>query len=253
MKSEGLIAVVNGAQRVVTPLCTAVPKSSAATQPWAGSEKAEGSEWRRMVGVLQHKVANVLRIWARRQAQLAAKALEARRQEEADAERLVCLVGSETKLECSCLVCVQQAAAGDSPREGGHGPDDSMQSLQSSLQAVQVRPIDAAKAWATVVLVRWLEAAAQRRAVLAMHAVAGWAQRFRGTKCNRLYTAPSGKQMKCRLLSAAGGQDHGAIPRRQGHSGIGTAVAHQVRGRREAAQCEEAGDADADGAGLGGE
>ena len=124
--------------------------------------------------------------------------------EEANAERLVCLVGSETNLECSCLVCAQQTAVGGSPREGGNEPEDSMQSLQSSLQAVQVGPIDAAKEWATMVLVRGLNAAAQQRAVLARHAVAAWAQRFRETRCNRLYTAPSGNQTKCRLLSAAG-------------------------------------------------
>lgn len=115
-----------------------------------------------------------------------AKAVETKRQEEANAERLVCLVGSETKLDCSCLVCAQQAAAGGSPRQDGNEPEepeDSMQSLQSSLQAVQVGPIDAAKEWATLVLVRGLNAAAQQRAVLARHAVAAWAATtFQGNK-----------------------------------------------------------------------
>ena len=107
--------------RVVNPLF----EGSANTQPGAGGEKAEGREWHRMVASFQVRVNRALRKRrARWKAQLMAKAVETKRQEEANAERLVCLVGSETKLECSCLVCAQQAAAGGSPREDGNESEE---------------------------------------------------------------------------------------------------------------------------------
>ena len=73
----------------------------------------------RMVTSFQVRVDRALRKRrARWKAQLIAKAVEAKRQEEANAERLVCLVGSETKLECGCLVCTVSTGSGKRLAQG---------------------------------------------------------------------------------------------------------------------------------------